>query len=292
MPSQLTILSGKGGTGKTTVAASFFQLAQDVVAADCDVDAPNMHLLLEPVLLEREPFQAAMVAGIDPEACTECGLCVESCKFGAIRDFEVDPYACEGCGVCELVCPENAAKLVPESTGEVFVSETRLGPMAHALLKPGGEATGKLVTRVKDVAARLAEERGLNLMLVDGSPGIGCPVIASIAGSDLILAVTEPTLSGLWGLERVHGVARHFGVELAVCINKGDINPEIAERIERYCSDSGLALAGVVPFDEEVNEATMNGTVLVERYGGPAAGAIRSLWDETISLLESVKTKT
>lgn len=292
MPAQLTILSGKGGTGKTTVAASFFTLAQGAVAADCDVDAPNLHLLLEPTLLEREPFQAAMVAGIDPDTCTQCGLCEESCKFGAIRDFEVDPFSCEGCGVCELVCPEGAARLVPETTGEVFVSETRFGPLAHALLRPGGEATGKLVTRVKEVASRLAGERGLDLLLVDGSPGIGCPVIASVAGSDLILAVTEPTLSGLWGLERIHGVARHFGVKLAVCINKGDINLEIAEQVRYYCSESGLAMLGVVPFDEEVNKATMNGEVLVELYDGPAANALKSLWKATMALLESTKAKT
>lgn len=291
MPAELTILSGKGGTGKTTVAASFFSLARGVVAADCDVDAPNLHLLLEPVLLEREPFQAAMVSIIDPDRCTGCALCEESCAFGAITDCRVDPMSCEGCGVCELVCPEGAARLVGETTGEVFVSETRYGPLAHALLKPGGEATGKLVTRVKEAASRLCEERGLELILVDGSPGIGCPVIASVAGSDLILAVTEPTLSGLWGLERIHGVALHFGVEMAVCINKGDINPEIADRIKRYCFDSKLEMPGVVPFDEEVNRATMNGEVLVEGYGGPASIALGSLWEKTMALLESSRAK-
>ncbi len=290
MPAELTILSGKGGTGKTTVAASFLSLAGGVVAADCDVDAPNLHLLLEPRLLEREAFQAAMVSRIDPGACSRCGVCEESCAFGAIRDFEVDLLSCEGCGVCELVCADGAVRLVPETTGEVFVSETRFGPLAHALLKPGGEATGKLVTRVKEVAAQLADERGLGLVLVDGSPGVGCPVIASVAGSDLILAVSEPTLSGLWGLERIHGVAEHFGVRMAVCINKGDINPEIADRIKDYCSTSGLRMLGIVPFDEEVNRATMNGEVLAESYDGPAARAIRSLYSETLELLESVRT--
>lgn len=207
MPAQLTILSGKGGTGKTTVTASFLKLAAGAVAADCDVDAPNLHLLLDPTLLEREPFEGAMVARIDPEKCTRCNLCEESCPFGAIKHLAVDPFSCEGCGVCELLCLDGAVRLVPEITGEIFVSETRFGPLAHALLRPGGEATGKLVTRVKEAASRLAEERGLDMIIVDGSPGIGCPVIASVAGSDLILAVTEPTLSGLWGLERIHGVA-------------------------------------------------------------------------------------
>ena len=292
MPTQLTILSGKGGTGKTTVAASFFMLAQCAVVADCDVDAPNLHLLLEPTLLEREPFEGAMVARIDHDKCLQCNLCEESCPFGAIKDLVVDPFSCEGCGVCELVCLDGAVRFVPETTGELFVSETRFGPLAHALLRPGGEATGKLVTRVKEAASRLAGERGLDLIIVDGSPGIGCPVIASVAGSGLILAVTEPTLSGLWGLERIHGVARHFGVKMAVCINKGDINPEIAEKIRCYCSESALSMPRVVPFDEEVNRATMNGEVLVERYDGPASKALKSLWKETMALLESTKTKT
>ena len=292
MPAQLTILSGKGGTGKTTVTASFLKLAGGAVAADCDVDAPNLHLLLEPTLLEREPFEGGMVARIDPDECVQCNLCEGSCPFGAIKDLVVDPFSCEGCGVCELICLDGAVKLVPETTGELFVSETRFGPLAHALLRPGGEVTGKLVTRVKEAASRLAGERGLELIIVDGSPGIGCPVIASVAGSDLILAVTEPTLSGLWGLERIHGVARHFGVQMAVCINKGDINPEIAEQIHRYCSESELAMMGVVPFDEEVKKATMNGEVLVERYGGPASKALKSLWEKTIALLEYTKTKT
>ncbi|MBU1669629.1 MAG: ATP-binding protein [Actinobacteria bacterium] len=291
MPAQLTILSGKGGTGKTTIAASFLNLAGSAVAADCDVDAPNLHLLLDPVRVSREPFEGAMVACIDPEKCTQCLICEESCPFGAIRDLAVDPFSCEGCGVCELVCQDGAARLVPEMTGEVFVSETRFGPLAHALLRPGGEASGKLVTRVKEVASRLAGERGLDLILVDGSPGIGCPVIASVAGSDLILAVAEPTLSGLWGLERIHGVAKHFGVKMAVCINKGDINPEITEQIRCYCAESELTLLGVIPFDEEVNRATMTGEVLVERYEGPAASAIRGLWEQTMGLLEHARTK-
>jgi MinD superfamily P-loop ATPase len=292
MPAQLTVLSGKGGTGKTTVTASLLYLAGGAVAADCDVDAPNLHLLLDPTPVSREPFEGGMVARIDSEKCTRCTTCEESCPFGAIKDLMVDPFSCEGCGVCELLCPDGAARLISETTGEVFVSETRFGPLAHALLRPGGEASGKLVTRVKEVATRLAGERGLDLLIVDGSPGIGCPVIASVAGSDLILAVAEPTLSGLWGLERVHGVASHFGVTLAVCINKADINTEIAEQIHRYCSESQLQVLGEIPFDEEVNQATMNGEVLVELYDGPAASALKFLWEETIALLESTKAKT
>ncbi|MDD5448220.1 MAG: ATP-binding protein [Actinomycetota bacterium] len=291
MPTQLTILSGKGGTGKTTITASFLHLAGGAVAADCDVDAPNLHLLLDPTPISREPFEGGMIAHIDYDKCTKCGICEESCLFSAISDLVVDPFSCEGCGVCELVCQDDAVRLLPETTGDVFVSETKFGPLAHALLKPGGEASGKLVTRVKEVASRLARERGLDLVIVDGSPGIGCPVIASVAGSDLILAVAEPSLSGLWGLERIHGVARHFEIEMAVCINKSDVNPKIAKEIHRYCLESKLPLLGEVPFDEEVNQATMSGEVLVERYSGPAASALEDFWERTIALLESVKTK-
>ena len=283
-------MSGKGGTGKTTVAASFFKLAEGAVAADCDVDAPNLHLLLNPALLESELFEGAMVARIDPDKCVQCGLCEESCAFSAIRDMKVDLFSCEGCGVCELVCPDGAARLVPETTGEILVSETRFGPMVHALLQPGGEATGKLVTRAKEVASLLALERGLDLIIVDGSPGIGCPVIASVAGSNMVLAVTEPTLSGLWGLERIHGVARHFGAPLSVCVNKADINPEIAADIRTYCSDNGLPVLGEIPFDDEVNEATMRGDVLVESHGGPAASAVAALWERTFHSLKSYRT--
>lgn len=289
MPDHLTILSGKGGTGKTTVAASFLYLAGRAVAADCDVDAPNLHLLLDPTPVSRKPFEGAAVARLDPDKCIRCISCEESCPFGAIRNLVVDQLACEGCGVCELVCQEGAVKLVPRRTGEVYVSETRYGPLAHALLKPGSEASGKLVTRVKEVAAHLAGERGLELTIVDGSPGTGCPVIASIAGSDLVLAVTEPTRSGLWGLERIHGVARHFGVAMAVCVNKADINREIAGDIHRYCSNSQLEVLGEIPFDEEVNRATMNGEVLAEKYTGLAAKAISDVWDRTAARIESVE---
>jgi MinD superfamily P-loop ATPase len=285
LPKQLAILSGKGGTGKTTVAASFFALAGGAVAADCDVDAPNLHLLLEPTLMDQKPFEGAMSARIDPEKCTRCGLCENACAFGAIKDYAVDHFRCEGCGVCELVCLDEAVALHPERTGNIYASETRFGPLAHALLLPGGEASGKLVTEVKRNASLLAEERGLALMFVDGSPGIGCPVIASISGSDLVLAVAEPTMSGIWGLDRIAGVARHFGVSLAVCINKADINQDIAGEIREYASGDGLAFLGDIPFDEEVNRATMKGDVLTEVSEGPAAVAVRSLWDKTADLL-------
>ena len=285
---QLTILSGKGGTGKTTIAASFFALAEVAIAADCDVDAPNLHLLLDPRRVSTSPFSGAPLAHIDPDLCTQCGVCKENCPFQAISGETVNPLLCEGCGVCELVCEEGAATLEPEVTGHTFVSDTRFGPLVHALLNPGSEATGRLVTETKQMAHDMAEERGLDLLLVDGSPGIGCPVIASVAGSDLVLAVTEPTLSGLWGLERIHGVAKHFDVPIAVCINKADINPDIAGEIRGYAKDSGVEILGEIPFDEEVNTATQEGDVLVEGGDGPAAAAVRLLWERTAEELDTV----
>ena len=285
---QLTILSGKGGTGKTTVAASFFALADGAIASDCDVDAPNLHLLLDPRRLSESPFSGASLARIDPDKCTQCDICEENCPFGAISDYKVNPLLCEGCGVCELVCEVGAATLEPEVTGHTYVSDTRYGTLVHALLIPGSEATGRLVTETKQRAHDIAVQKGLDLLLVDGSPGIGCPVIASVAGSDLVLAVTEPTLSGLWGLERIHGVARHFDVPIAICINKADINPDIAGEIREYAKGSGVDILGEIPFDEEVNTATQEGEVLVEGHNGPAARAVRSLWERTAEALAEV----
>ncbi|MBN1289158.1 MAG: 4Fe-4S binding protein [Actinobacteria bacterium] len=285
MPKQLTILSGKGGTGKTTVAASFFHMADSAVAADCDVDAPNLHLVLQPREIESGSFMGSSAAFIDSEKCSRCGICEEECPFGAIRDCEVLPLYCEGCGVCELVCPEGAAKLKAVVTGHTYVSETPCGILVHALLKPGSEATGKLVTEVRKKAVEIAEEKSLDIVIIDGSPGIGCPVIASISGADFVLAVTEPTKSGFWGFERICGVAKHFGVEIAACINKSDINPGIADEMKEYARREGVQILGEIPFDDEVNHATMGGKVLTEFYDGPASREIRELWKETRLLL-------
>jgi MinD superfamily P-loop ATPase len=277
-PRQLTILSGKGGTGKTTVGASFLFLAERAVAADCDVDAPNLHLLLEAREIEREDFYGAVLARIDSDRCTGCGECEAGCPFGAITGAEVSEMMCEGCGVCELICPEDAITMDPVVTGTTRVSETVYGPLVYALLNPGSEATGKLVTETKRKAVELAGERGLEMVLVDGSPGIGCPVIASVAGSDLILAVAEATAAGLWGLERVAGVAEHFGVPMVACTNKFDINPGVTGEIRKLCGERKIELLGEIPFDEEVNLATTSGEILTEKYEGPASTAIRELW--------------
>lgn len=227
---QLVVISGKGGTGKTTVAASFVALAGSVVAADCDVDAANLHLLLQPDVRQEEDFVGHSEPRFDREACTGCGACVEDCAFDALSLGDgfprLDPFACEGCGLCGRVCPAGAVEFRPVVTGRFFVSETRHGPMVHARLGVGQQNSGKLVTRVRSRAAELAESLGVERLIVDGAPGIGCPVIASLAGADAVLVVTEPTVAGRSDAERVLRLASHFEVPALVCVNKWDLNPE------------------------------------------------------------------
>ena len=277
---ELLIISGKGGTGKTTVLGSFAALAQQDVLADADVDAPNLHLLLSPQPVEEKDYCGAKLALIDESKCTECGRCEEVCEFAAIRDFRVDPRHCEGCGTCALVCPVEAITMNDQVTGRLYLSETRFGPLAHARLLAGAEASGKLVTEVRELARRVALERGADLILTDGSPGIGCPVIASLSGVDAALAVTEPTPSGLHDLQRVLQVAAHFRVPTAVCVNKWDIYPELADEIERVAAAAGAQPVGRIPFDEMVADATAEGVPLVEYASdGPARLAMVRLWE-------------
>jgi MinD superfamily P-loop ATPase len=216
-------------------------------------------------------------AAIDKSRCTECGLCQEHCRFKAIDGYEVDPELCEGCGVCRLVCPSDAIAMVDRISGRAYVSRTRYGPMVHAELFPGEEASGKLVTLVREMARNLAESRKLGLVLIDGSPGIGCPVIASLAGANLALIITEPTLSGEHDLRRVLRTVEHFGVEPVVCIKQYDLNIESAGQIESLCSEMGVEIAGRLPFDTSVVEAMVQGRPVVE-LEGPASGAIKDLW--------------
>ncbi|KQC14021.1 MAG: ATP-binding protein [Methanothrix sp.] len=281
---QLVVISGKGGTGKTTMTASIASLAGgEAVVADCDVDAPDLHLLLKPEIRETFDFWGLQTAKIDPEKCTECGECEKACRFDAIHDFQVDPRGCEGCKVCTLVCPSEAINMVDSVSGHAYISETRFGTMVHADLFPGEEASGKLVTMVRELAFKVAEREKKDLVLIDGSPGIGCPVIASITGTDIALIMTEPSVSGAHDLERILGVTEHFGVEPLVCVNKHDLNPEMTDRIEGLCRDLGVGLAGKLPFDPGVVEAMISGKTLVE-VEGPVGRAIRSAW-------ERIKTK-
>jgi len=275
---ELLVISGKGGTGKTTVVGSFAVLARDKVLADADVDAPNLHLLLSPVPVREQEYQGAKLAITDEDRCTRCGRCQEVCAFGAIEDLRVIARRCEGCGTCALVCPVRAITMQEQITGQVFVSDTRYGMLVHARLSPGAEASGRLVTQVIRTAQAIAAEQQASIVLVDGSPGIGCPVIASVTGADAVLVVTEPTPSGLHDLTRVLQVAAHFRVPAGVCVNKWDINEEMAITIEDAGRRFGATPVGRVPFDESVVEAVSEGVPVVEFSDGLAARAIRELW--------------
>jgi MinD superfamily P-loop ATPase len=277
---ELLIISGKGGTGKTTVLGSFAVLAENKVLADADVDAPNLHLLLSPQVVEEKDYWGAKLALVDPDRCIDCGRCDEVCEFAAISDHRVIPERCEGCGTCALICPVDAIAMNDQVTGKLYLSKTEYGPLAHARLLAGAEASGKLVTEVRELARRVALERGAGLILTDGSPGIGCPVIASLSGVDKALAVTEPTPSGRHDLERVLQVAAHFRVQTAVCVNKWDINPEMTEEIERVASRHGATPLGRIPFDEAVAKSTTEGVPLVTWGESPASRAVTALWSE------------
>lgn len=280
---ELVIISGKGGTGKTSITASFAVLAGSPVIADCDVDAADMHLLLAPIVLERHEFRCGNVAVIRPAVCTGCGRCRELCRFDAIPDvnggapYVVDPVACEGCGVCVRFCPAQAVDFPELLQGEWMVSSTRCGPMVHARLGIAAENSGKLVSTVRREAKRLALENGHRLVLVDGPPGIGCPVIASMTGTTRALVVTEPTVSGEHDLDRVLKLARHFGIPASICVNKWDLNPEMTERIEKLAVRSGTVVAGRIRYDRAVTSAQMNGKAVVET-DAPSVADIRRVW--------------
>ena len=293
---ELVVVSGKGGTGKTSVVASFAALAENSVFADCDVDAADLYLVLGPKVKRREEFRAGRVARIRQDDCTGCGKCAELCRFDAVRSngaasgtprFTIDEIACEGCGVCVWFCPAVAIDFPEKVSGDWFVSETRHGPMVHAKLGIAEENSGKLVSRIRKEARSIAEDKGRDLVIVDGSPGIGCPVIASLAGADMALLVAEPTVSGLHDLERVADLAARLRVEAAVCANKADLNAEMTAKVEDTARDRGLRFLGRVPYDEDVTKAQIEGKSVVEFSEGPAAEAVRALWARVEEALES-----
>jgi MinD superfamily P-loop ATPase len=265
---EIVVVSGKGGTGKTSLTAAFAHLSRNKVLCDLDVDAPDLHILLDPRPLRREDFISGREARIDPAACTSCGLCRDACRFAAIRDVAgvpaVDPLRCEGCKVCVAVCPAGAIAFEPKHCGEWSVSATRFGTLAHAQLHPGEENSGRLVTLLKAEARRIAEEQGKSLILCDGAPGIGCPVISSLAGVTLAVAVTEPTPSGRHDLERVCGVCDHFRTPVAVIVNKHDLNPVEDARIEAFCRKRGYELVARLPHDPLVTAAMVQRKAVTE----------------------------
>jgi MinD superfamily P-loop ATPase len=262
---QLTILSGKGGTGKTTTTASLAVLARNAVLADCDVDAPDLHMLLHPEVIKTQEFKGSKLAVIDKTKCDNCGFCREKCRFDAITEaIEVDPIACEGCGVCAAICPADAITMIERVSGYAYISKTKYGFMAHAVLNPGEANSGKLVTLVRQNARILSEKENSDLILIDGPPGIGCPVIASVTGVDVGLVVTEPTMSGIHDLERALQLLAHFNVTPLVAVNMHDINLDNTEKILRFCEENSIKVVGRIPFNPKVTEAMVNGKTIVE----------------------------
>jgi len=278
---QLTIISGKGGTGKTSITAAFASIVKNTVFADCDVDAADLHLILKPKIKKTMVFKGLKIASINLDKCTDCKQCFKSCKFGAINeDITLNKELCEGCGVCSYICPANAIEMKDRKSGFSYISETRFGPMSHAVLKTAEEASGKLVTVVRNNAKEIAENKNLDLIIIDGPPGIGCPVIASITGVDLVLIITEPTLSGIHDLERIHSVANHFKIPSLVCINKFDINTDNTKRIGEYCKRNDIPIVGKLPYDIIMTEAMVNEKSVIEFSKGSLSNEIIKMWDK------------
>jgi MinD superfamily P-loop ATPase len=294
---QLVILSGKGGTGKTSVAAAFAHLATEgpdpvrVIPADADVDAANLELVLGPKVLEEHEFMGGQVAIIDQDLCEGCGVCAEVCRFDAVHEsdgtYTVNPIACEGCAVCFYQCPSEAIRMEEQLAGYWFQSDSRYGPLFHAALRPAQENSGKLVTLVKQQGRLLALDEGYELLLVDGPPGIGCPVISAAAGADLALIVAEPTVAGIHDMERVLATTDHFHVPALVCINKADVYPEGTAQIEAFCHGRGIEVAGHIPFHVAVTEAMVQGRpVTAYRPDSPVSQALRMIWARVLAALK------
>jgi len=287
---EIIIISGKGGTGKTSLAGAFAHLAQEKIICDLDVDAPDLHLLLQPTREREEEFRAGHEARINPEKCDGCGLCASLCQFGAVREdgagFVINPWRCEGCKVCVAFCPAEAILFPEKHCGNWYISSTRFGPLVHAQLFPGEENSGKLVMLLKQQARELAKARGARLVLCDGAPGIGCPVISSLSGANLAVAVTEPTPSGRHDLERVAGLCQHFQIPLAVIINKHDLNPEEESAIESFCHHAGYPVLARLPHDIQVTQAMIQGLVVTELPETEFTRELQRAWSRIEALTE------
>jgi len=279
---ELVILSGKGGTGKTSITASFASLAENSAFCDADVDAADLHLLLNPENRAVQDFKGGGEAVIQPDRCTECGVCRELCNWDAIDEsYTVDPIACEGCGVCVWFCPEKAIDFPIRTCGQWFIADTRFGPLVHARLGIAEENSGKLVTLVRQEAKKLAEDQKRELLLTDGPPGVGCPVIASLGGATALLIITEPTVSGSHDMARVAQLAAHFKVPAMVCINKYDLNTDMTGQIEVHAAENGLPVMGKIPFEPAFVEAMVQGQTILEfSPEAPASGVIREIWQK------------
>ena len=299
---EIVVISGKGGTGKTSIVASFAALANSTVLADCDVDAADLHLILGPDIKQTHDFSGGKLASVITDKCIGCGKCEEVCNFDALqfdgpgndvveKTYRIDSTACEGCGVCVHFCPADAIEFKDVINGQWFISETRFGPMVHARLGIAQENSGKLVSLIRKEAKRIATEQNKNLIIVDGSPGIGCPVIASITAADLVLVVTEPTISGQHDLGRAIELAEHFGIPTAVCINKCDINSKIAKAIEKRTTDRGPRVVGKIAYDNMVTKAQIAGKSIVEYSNSNIKEQIVSLWKSILDMLSKTPNK-
>jgi len=285
---EIVIISGKGGTGKTSLTGAFAHLAQNKVICDLDVDAPDLHLLLQPERRRDEEFHSGHEARIDPARCDGCGICADQCRFQAIQDgpsgYQVDPLRCEGCKVCVTFCPAHAIEFPEKFCGHWYLSDTRFGPMVHAQLFPGEENSGRLVMLLKQQANQLAKAQGLDLVLCDGAPGIGCPVISSLSGTHLAVAVTEPTPSGRHDLERVADLCEHFRVKFAVIINKYDLNPDAAAGIEAFCRARDYPVLAQLPHDPVITRAMVQGQVVTELPETEIGRELRRTWERIAAL--------
>ncbi len=289
---EIVVISGKGGTGKTSLTASFAMLGGSrITVADCDVDAADMHLLLKPDFARSEDFFSGYLAEIDKGACTQCGICKDICRFNAISiekdSYTVNPWECEGCGYCYEICPDDAINFEKRLSGDLYISETKAGNyMAHARLGAGAENSGKLVAKVKSEAQKLAAKNGNDLILVDGPPGIGCPVISSLSGASFAVYVTEPTLSGMHDLERVHKLAQKFGVKSGCIINKYDINLDMTSKIEEYARKENILILSKIPFDDNFTRAMTFGKTIVEYDSGRLKEIIEKTWKKILEINE------
>lgn len=278
---QILVISGKGGTGKTVITASFAVLAKNCVIADCDVDAADLYLLVTPKKQTVNDFYSGVSARIDINKCKQCGLCKGLCRFEAIsQDFVVNPVDCEGCAFCSFVCPFGAIEMKENLAGQWFVSETDFGPMVHAKLGVAQENSGKLVSLVRKEAKALADKIKADWVIIDGSPGIGCPVIASLSGIDLAVVVTEPTMSGLHDAKRVIELAKHFKIPVSLVINKYDLNIEIANKIQDYCNQNSILFLGKIGYDKEVVRAMVEGKPIVNFVDNFTTKKIKQIWEK------------
>lgn len=286
---EIVVISGKGGTGKTSISLALATLAQPVMVVDCDVDAADMHLILDPTVQESHEFFGLPLSKIDPERCVKCGACQRICRFDTIRrlrgSYWIDPLSCERCGVCVHRCPRGAITTEKTVSGHWYRSHTRMGPMVHAHLEPGAENSGMLVTLIRREAKRLAESGGMETIIVDGPPGIGCPVIASLSGASMAVVVTEPTAAGVHDLQRVVEVAARFKVPVAVIINKVDLNPEQVEKVEQFAQSHGMPILGRIPYDWCMTQAQLAGRSVPEYSEGPLTQVLSQIWKRLDSMV-------